>query len=221
MAFFRNSAVNLLNLHYGLHCITLYGGGAFFLVYLLKAGLSVPGVLVSLALILVGRFAVRPLVIPLAARWGLRAMLIAGTLLSALQYPVVAEVHGIGIALLALIIVAAVGDMLYWTAYHAYFAALGDNEFRGHQIGAREAIAAVVGIISPVFAGWMLVAFGPRAAFGATSIITALSQPCRFSARPRFAWRGTFPAYSRLRFRDRWCSWPTAGPRSGSCSPGD
>ena len=175
MAFFRNSAVNLLNLHYGLHCITLYGGGAFFLVYLLKAGLSVPGVLVSLALILVGRFAVRPLVIPLAARWGLRAILIAGTLLSALQYPVVAEVHGVGIALLVLIAVAAVGDMLYWTAYHAYFAALGDNEFRGHQIGAREAIAAVVGILSPVFAGWILVAFGPRAAFGATSIITALA----------------------------------------------
>jgi hypothetical protein len=175
MAFFRNSAVNLLNLHYGLHRITLYGGGAFFLVYLLKAGLSVPAVLVSLALILVGRFAVRPLVIALAARWGLRAMLITGTLLSALQYPVVAEVHGIGIVLLALIAVAAVGDMLYWTTYHANFAALGDNEFRGHQIGAREAIAAVVGIISPVVAGWILVAFGPRAAFGATSIITALA----------------------------------------------
>ena len=102
-------------------------------------------------------------------------MLIAGTLLSALQYPVMAEVHGTGIVLLALIAVAAVGDMLYWTAYHAYFAALGDNEFRGHQIGAREAIAAVVGVISPVFAGWMLVAFGPRAAFGLTSIITALA----------------------------------------------
>jgi MFS transporter, DHA1 family, inner membrane transport protein len=65
--------------------------------------------------------------------------------------------------------------MLYWTAYHAYFASLGDNEFRGHQIGAREAIAAFVGIVSPVFAGWMLVAFGPRAMFGATSIITALA----------------------------------------------
>ena len=96
MAFFRNSAVNLLNLHYGLHCIALYGGGAFFLAYLLRAGLAVPGVLVSLALILVGRFTVRPLVILLAARWGLRATLVAGTLLSALQYPVVAEVRGIG-----------------------------------------------------------------------------------------------------------------------------
>jgi MFS transporter, DHA1 family, inner membrane transport protein len=175
VAFFRNSAVNLLNLHYGLHCITLYGGGAFFLVYLLKVGLSVPRVLVLLALILVGRFAVRPLVIPLAARWGLRAMLIAGTLISALQYSIVAEVHGIGVVLLALIAVAAVGDMLYWTTYHAYFAALGDNELRGHQIGVREAIAAVVGIISPIIAGWILVAFGPRAAFGATSIITALA----------------------------------------------
>ena len=175
MAFFRNSAVNLLNLHYGLHCIALYGGGAFFLVYLLRAGLPVPGVFLSLALILVGRFMVRPLVIPLAARWGLRATLVAGTLLSALQYPVVAEVRGIGVMLLALIAVAAVGDMLYWTAYHAYFAALGDNEYRGHQIGAREAIAAIVGIISPVFAGWMLVAFGPHAAFGATSIITVLA----------------------------------------------
>jgi DHA1 family inner membrane transport protein len=175
VAFFRNSTVNLLNLHYGLHCIALYGGGAFFLVYLLRAGLAVPGVLVSLALILVGRFTVRPLVILLAARWGLRATLVAGTLLSALQYPVVAEVRGIGVILLALIAVAAVGDMLYWTAYHAYFAALGDNELRGHQIGAREAIAAIVGIISPVFAGWMLVAFGPHAAFGATSIITALA----------------------------------------------
>jgi MFS transporter, DHA1 family, inner membrane transport protein len=105
----------------------------------------------------------------------LRATLVAGTLLGALQYPVVAEVRGIGAILLALIAIAAVGDMLYWTAYHAYFAALGDNKYRGHQIGAREAIAGVVGIISPVFAGWMLVAFGPQAAFGATSIITGLA----------------------------------------------
>ncbi|MBV9150543.1 MAG: MFS transporter [Alphaproteobacteria bacterium] len=175
MAFFRNSAVNLLNLHYGIHCITLYGGGAFFLIYLLRAGLSIPAVLLSLALILVGRFVVRPFVIILAARFGLRAMVIAGTLLSAVQYLFLAEVHGVGLVLALLIAVAAVGDMVYWTAYHAYFAALGDNEFRGHQIGVREAIAAVVGIVSPLATGWMLVAFGPRMAFGATAIVTALA----------------------------------------------
>ena len=38
MAFFRNSTVNLLNLHYGVHALALSGGGAFFAVFLLRAG---------------------------------------------------------------------------------------------------------------------------------------------------------------------------------------
>jgi DHA1 family inner membrane transport protein len=175
MAFFRNSTVNLLNLHYAIHSIALNGGAAFFAVYLLKSGVPVPGVLASIATILMGRFIIRPLVVGFAARRGLRVMLIAGTLLSALQYPFLAEVHGVDTALVGLIVVAAVADTLYWTTFHAYFAALGDDELRGHQIGVREAIAAVVGIASPLATGWMLVGFGPRVAFGATSIITALA----------------------------------------------
>ena len=175
MAFFRNRTINLLNLHYGIHCIALTGGGAFFLIYLLKSGVSTEGALVSLALILLGRFVIRPIVIAVAVRRGLRAMVVAGTLLSALQYPFLAAVHGVGIALAVLIVVSAVGDTVYWTTYHAYFAALGDDELRGHQVGVREAIAAVVGVVSPVATGWMLVAFGPRVAFGATSVIAALA----------------------------------------------
>jgi DHA1 family inner membrane transport protein len=175
MAFFRNSAINLLNLHFGIHSVALYGGAAFFSIYLLKSGVAIPGILVSLALILLGRFAIRPVVIGFAARSGLRAMVVAGTLLSALQYPFLAEVRGVGVTLAALIAVSAVGDTVYWTTYHAYFAALGDDEFRGHQIGVREAISAVAGIASPLLAGWLLVAFGPRVAFGMTSVVAALA----------------------------------------------
>ena len=119
VAFFRNSAVNLLNVHYGLHAIAMTGGGGFFTVYLLKAGLSVPGALLSVALILLGRFVVRPAVIGLCVRWGLRRMVMAGTLLTALQYPLLAEVHGIGLPLVALSIMSAAADTLYWTTYHA------------------------------------------------------------------------------------------------------
>jgi hypothetical protein len=175
MAFFRNSTVNLLNLHYGIHSIVLSGGGAFFAIYLLKSGVPAPGVLISLALILLGRFVIRPIVIGFAARRGLRLMVVAGTLLSALQYPFLAEVHGVGLALAALIAMSAIADTVYWTTYHAYFAALGDDDFRGQQIGVREAIAAVVGIASPLLTGWMLVTFGPRVAFGTTSVIAALA----------------------------------------------
>jgi len=175
MAFFRNRTVNLLNLHYGIHAIAMSGGGAFFAIYLLRSGVPIPGVLITLAAILLGRFILRPLVIIFAARLGLRAMVVAGTMVSAAQYPLLAEVHGIGSALATLIAISAAGDTIYWTTYHAYFASLGDDELRGRQIGAREAIGATVGVASPLAAGWLLVAFGPRVAFGTTAIIAALS----------------------------------------------
>jgi DHA1 family inner membrane transport protein len=171
MAFFRNRTVNLLNLHFGIHSIALSGGGAFFAVYLLKAGLSVSWVLGSLALILAGRFIIRPVVVPIAVHSGMKALVIAGTCLSALQYPLIAEVHGVGPALLVLCLVAALGDTFYWSSYHAYFAALGNHEHRGSELGAREAIAALAGIVSPLVTGWVLVAFGPRMAFGVTGVL--------------------------------------------------
>jgi MFS transporter, DHA1 family, inner membrane transport protein len=132
-------------------------------------------VFISLALILLGRLVIRPIVIAFAARWDLRAMVVAGTALSALQYPFLAEVHGVGAALVGLIAVSAVADTVYRSTYHAYFAALGDDDLRGRQIGVRGAIAAVVGIGSPLLTGWMLVTFGPRIAFGATFGIVALA----------------------------------------------
>src|SRR6266481_362236 len=95
MAFFRNNTVNLLNLHYGLHSLALSGSGAFYAVFLLKSGVPAPAVLASFALILLGRLAVRPSVLVLAKRCGLKPLLIAGTLATGLQYPLLAEVHGI------------------------------------------------------------------------------------------------------------------------------
>lgn len=175
MAFFRNTTVNLLNLHYGVHALALSGGGAFFAVFLLRAGVPAHGVLASLAAILIGRFFIRPAVLVLGKRYGLKPLVITGTILTALQYPLLAEVNGVGWPLLALCVVSSLGDTFYWTSYHAYFASLGDAEHRGHQIGAREAIAALVGVAAPLLTGWALVTLGPRVAFGATAVVLMLS----------------------------------------------
>jgi hypothetical protein len=175
MAYFRNNAVNLLNLHYGIHAMAQSGGGPFFIAYLLKAGVPVPGVLVALALMLAGRFVMRPIVLRFAPRFGMRPIVIAGTVICAIQFPFLATVHGLGLALWLICLLAALGDAVYWSTYHAYFAALGDHEHRGQQIGAREAISAVVGIASPLVTGGMLVAFGPTIAFSAAAFVLLLS----------------------------------------------
>src|ERR1700704_5778482 len=175
MAYLKNSAVNLLNLHYGLHALALNGAGVFFAVFLLKAGVSVPAVFGTIALVLAGRFLIRPLVLVLAPRVGLRALVAFGIIFSGVQYFFLAEVHGIDLMLLGFCLSAAIGDAFYWPSYHAYFAALGDSEHRGHQIGAREALASVAAIIGPLIGGWALTALGPRVAFGAAAVVHVLA----------------------------------------------
>jgi DHA1 family inner membrane transport protein len=200
MAFFRNTTVNLLNLHYGIHALALTGGGAFFGVYLLRAGVSAPGVLTALAAILLGRFLIRPSILTLGKRFGLKPLVIAGTIFCGLQYPLLAEVHGIGWPLIALCVISAIGDTFYWTTYHAYFASLGDAEHRGHQVGAREAVAALVGIAAPLVAGWALTALGPRVAFGVTGLVLVvaalplLATPnVRIPKQAPGSWRASLP----------------------------
>lgn len=210
MAYFRNTTVNLLNLHYGIFAVVMTGGGAFYCVYLYKAGVALPMVLVAMAMILAARFLVRPAVVPLAIKLGLRRMVILGALVLGLQFPLVALVHGTGWVLYALIVISAIGDAIYWSCYHAYFAALGDLEHRGHQIGAREAIVAIAGIVSPLGTGWVLVTFGAMAAFGATAVIMFASALPLFwtpdiAVAPHAdgAWRAALPGI-KLFMADGW-----------------
>ncbi len=175
MAFFRNDTINLLNLHYAIHSLALSGGGAFFAAFLLHADVPAPAVLASLAAILAGRFLIRPFILIPARRWGLKPLVIAGTAMTGLQYPLLAQVHGVGWELFVLCAISSIGDTVYWTSYHAYFASLGDTEHRGHQLGAREAIAALVGIVGPLITGWALTTLGPQIAFDANAVVLVLA----------------------------------------------
>lgn len=175
MAYFADRTINLINLHYAVRSIAMTGAGAFYAAYLVVAGVPVPGVFASFAAILMGRFLIRPFILGLAARHGMRRLIIWGTAVSACQYPILPFVHGPGPALYALVVLGAVADTLYWPCYHAYFASLGDDALRGRQVSAREAIAALIGVVSPLATGALLVSFGPQIAFGATAVVVAAS----------------------------------------------
>lgn len=175
MSFFGNSAINRVNLHYAIQAIAVGAGGVFVLAFLLRAGMSVPATLLVQAGLVAARFVLRPIVPPLAARFGLKPMLIAAILLEAAAYPILSMVKGPDLALFVWCTVATLGSVIYWTCFHAYFSSLGDAEHRGGQVGAREAMAAISGILAPLVGGWVLVTGGPVILFAAAGVLQALS----------------------------------------------
>lgn len=178
MSFFGNAAINRLNLHSGVQALAQGAGGVFVLVFMLKAGVPAPLVLVAMAAMNAGRFLLRPFILPLSRRIGLRATLVWGTVLEAATFPVLPLVQGVDLAFLAVVLIGPVGSVLYWTSYHAYFASVGDDEHRGGQVGAREAITLVVGIVAPLLGGWVLAVGGPWVAFlGVAAVQAAAALP--------------------------------------------
>jgi hypothetical protein len=175
MAYLKNGSVNLLNLHYALRALAMNGAGVFSAVYLLKVGVPEAGVFASLGLWLGARFLFRPAILLVAPRLGLRRLVAFGSIFGVLPYVLLPQIHGVDAALLAFCLLGAISDSFYWTCYHAYYAALGDTEHRGKQIGAREALAALIGIIGPLLVGWTLVTWGPHVAFGAAAVVQGLS----------------------------------------------
>jgi MFS transporter, DHA1 family, inner membrane transport protein len=185
MFFFSNADINRLAVHHALHQLGFSIAGAFISAFLLRAGLPPAEVFLAFAGILGLRFALRPLVLAVVPILGARRTLVLGTLLFAFQYLPLARVEGVGPALFLWIVVAALGEVFYWTCYHAFFAALGDRAARGRQLGVRQALLALANIAGPAAGGAMLAAFGPWAAFGTAAAVTAAAViPLRGVAAP-------------------------------------
>lgn len=175
MAYLRSRVINLLNLHYGIQALATNAGGVFVFVYLLRAGVVLPIVFLAVALIMMGRFVLRPLVLVVGKRSGIKPLVAFGAASMASQYAILPFVHGPDISLFFLCLAGAVSDVFYWTAFHAYFAQLGDDASRGHQTSARESAAAAIGIVAPLLGGWALSQLGARSTFGVIAGIQILS----------------------------------------------
>jgi MFS transporter, DHA1 family, inner membrane transport protein len=175
MGIFVNRRFNLIYVHAALQAFTSYGGEAFAFVYLLKAGISVPVVLLSIGGLFGSRLVFRMLVLPLAKRMGLRNALILGILLEGSAYPLLSQVTEADALLVAYLGVWAVSSSIYWTTYHAYVVLIGDGEHRGAQVSAMEFVGTFMGIIAPITTGLLLTWFAPIIAFSVVGLAMAAS----------------------------------------------
>jgi hypothetical protein len=126
-------------------------------------------------------------------------------LLYGVQNPLLALVHGLGTTLVVYCAVAALAQAFYWTSYHAMFATVGEAESRGSQVGWRELLIGIAGIVGPAFSGVMLTVAGPWAAFGTAGVIEfagvvpligIAEPPIALAAAPNGA-PSQFPFYKR------------------------
>jgi MFS transporter, DHA1 family, inner membrane transport protein len=175
MSFFGNDAINRVNIHTGIQALADGAGGVFVLVFLLRAGVPTPLVFLTMAAMTAVRFLLRPLVVIVAKRIGLRESLILGTVVEAALFPMLPMVQGPDAWLVAVIVVGAIGSVFHWTCYHAYFAALGDAEHRGGQVGAREALSAIAHIVGPLLGAAALMMAGPTITFALVGLIQVLA----------------------------------------------
>jgi MFS family permease len=206
-----NLALRRLAAHSTLHQLASSASGVFWSVFLFSMGMRPSTVLLALAGILALRLVFRPLVLAVVPVVGGRRALVLGTLLSAMQFPLLALIRGPDLVLLLYCAVAAMSGVFYWTCYHAFFATLGDVDRRGRQIAVRQALIAVASVLGPVIGGTIMARLGPWAAFCASATIEAAATlPLLKLDEPRFARIATHDAYRtaqtgvRLFFTDGW-----------------
>ncbi|MBG1231853.1 MFS transporter [Aestuariivirga litoralis] len=179
MVYFANRDLNRIYSHSLLHGFAENIGGVFIFVYLLRAGLSVPMVLVTVAGLIGCRLLLRQAVVPFAKIFGVRNAMMLGAAFIAGSFVALAYVDGIDARLMMFMLLAAFGEAFYWTSFHATVASLGDSHARGAQASAIQLVYALTSVVGPIAGGFALALLGPKAAFFTAAAMQVLAIiPC-------------------------------------------
>jgi MFS transporter, DHA1 family, inner membrane transport protein len=202
MAYFQNRSINLMYLHTALQGIAFHGGESFAFIYLLKAGIPLPGVLLAIGFMYGCRIILRQAVVPFVKRAGLRNGLIFGICLEAATYLIVSHVTGVDAFLVIYLLLFSLSSSFYWTTLHAYIAMSGDTEHRGKQVSATEFINTIVGILAPIMSGLLLSNFPPIVAFSVIAMVMlASAMPFLFASNTQIAREAVVPQAARRQAR--------------------
>jgi MFS family permease len=187
-----SSPFRLLTLHYAAFQLAVAMAGGFVGAYLLKQGFSLPQALCAYAGLLAVRCGLRFVALAVVRRFGYRAALTTGVVLSAAQFAALLGANDAA-GLVAWLFVASLAEAFYWPVYHAAVAVLSGRS-RGRELGIRTAAGAVAGVVGPLLGGVLLQRYGAAVDFGLAALLTLLSvlpllalPPIEAGAPPRAA----------------------------------
>jgi MFS transporter, DHA1 family, inner membrane transport protein len=175
MRFFDNSDINRTYVQSALATTAAYIGEVFVFAYLLKSGFSIVLVFCAMAGWAFSRLLLRQMLLPAVLKFGLRNCLIFGTLVDAAAFLIVSQIHQPGFLLIGYIFCSALGNSFYYGCYHTVMTMIGDAGKRGAQVSFRESVSALLSVIGPLLGAYLLVNFGPLAAFVFAATLLVLS----------------------------------------------
>lgn len=164
----------LITVHCVLWSLALSLVSGFVGAYLLRLGFSLHLTIVLYAVLLVVRFSMRALMLPVIRRLGMQRALLLGTVISALQFLPLIRANEPAWLVVWILIVSA-GECIYWPICHAVNAVCGGGGRRGRQIAFRQVASTVISVVGPVAGGLVLTQIGPAAEFGIATAVCLLS----------------------------------------------
>ncbi|WP_374527920.1 MFS transporter [Novosphingobium sp.] len=170
-----SAAIRRLYAHSALQSFVENSGGLFVVGFYVKQGLSYPQALLGFAAMLAVRYVMRRAILPLSLRIGLRNVMLAGIAVRTGSFALLPHVGGLDAVLLAYVMLSGLGNVFYWTGYHAFMSAVGNSAALGRQVSIQQALTAVIGIIAPLAGGFLLVSAGPSWAFLIVAGLQALA----------------------------------------------
>jgi MFS family permease len=170
----RPTAATLLTYHNSTYMLASSLASGFVGAFLLRDGISLPVVLLLYAATYLVRYIFRLSVLPVVRRAGFRSSIMLGMGIIALQYlPLAWADKPRWLALW--ILCRALGEAIYWPAYHAAVAVAGSVEKRGRDLGLRAALTAIGSILGPLAGGFMIATLGSASTFVTGFVISALA----------------------------------------------
>ena len=158
-----SSPLRAITVHSALQSFAENTGGLFMTAFLVAQGVSQPLALAAFAALVMTRFGMRAIVLPLAIGRGLKTVVVLGIAVRAAGYVLLGFVTRADGWMVAYVLAMGLGSVLYWTAWHAYNAAIAQGATRGRQVSLQQAATAGVTIIAPLIGGLIHDRMGPIA----------------------------------------------------------
>ena len=157
---FGSKSLNRLNIHFGLIRFAENTTNTFGMVVLYQMGYPLYQVFLIWGFCLLSSTAMRSIVPYFLSRFGVKRIVIAGSLIYTGLLPMFALLDHHIIPLWIYIIYYGLSNGFYWYPFHILYGVVGDTENRGKQSALREAYAHIAQGLCPLIAGFALSMFG-------------------------------------------------------------